>query len=165
MLHNSTWSIEKHAACPPAYMQLLTEGSAQAASAASAPPLSQSLNGFNEQQPHLQPLPPGWELLVDSSGRPYYGNPSLRITQYQHPALQPALTHGAVMLQAQQPPVHQAPHAAGRVSFASSHIEMQEVGAAAQLSPRSQWQRCTDAYGRSYVLNTMTGETKWEYGN
>jgi hypothetical protein len=31
------------------------------------------------------PLPPGWEILTEPSGRVYYGNPALRITQYAFP--------------------------------------------------------------------------------
>jgi hypothetical protein len=65
-------------------MQLLTVAEASnppATAAASAPPLSLSID-----QRHDTPLPPGWEVLVDSSGRPYYGNPTLRITQYRQPA-------------------------------------------------------------------------------
>ena len=29
----------------------------------------------------------GWEELVDDRGVKYYGNPQLKITQYQHPSL------------------------------------------------------------------------------
>lgn len=144
-------------------MPLLTEDDARVVSAAaSAPPLSQSLDAFNQQ--HEQPLPPGWEILVDTSGRRYYGNPSLRITQYQHPGQQLSHLHSSHMLHAQRPPVYQPSQPdAARLSIGSLHIEMQEVSS--QLSPRSLWQRCTDAYGRRYVVNTMTGETKWEYGS
>jgi hypothetical protein len=42
-------------------------------------------------------LPQGWEVLVDQYGQRYYGNPLLRITQYQHPSLgiaQPPLPAG-----------------------------------------------------------------------
>ncbi len=131
--------------------------------AASAPPLSQSLDAFQQQQQQQQqpppPLPPGWEVLVDSSGREYYGNASLRVTQYQHPGM--CSSH---MLQAQRPPAHQPSQpGAASVSFASSYIEMREVAAAAQASPL--WQLCTDAYGRHYVLNTVTGETQWVFGS
>ena len=48
--------------------------------AASAPaPLSQSAPAVPP------PLPKGWEILQDSSGLLYYGNPSLRIVQHEHP--------------------------------------------------------------------------------
>lgn len=48
--------------------------------AASAPaPLSQSVPAVPP------PLPKGWEILQDSSGLLYYGNPSLRIVQHEHP--------------------------------------------------------------------------------
>ena len=43
-------------------------------------------------------LPHGWENLVDPSGQRFYGNPLLKITQYQHPSLgiaaQPPLPAG-----------------------------------------------------------------------
>jgi hypothetical protein len=162
VLHNSTWSIEKHTVCPPAYLQLLaaTEETAGFASCvASAPPLSQSLEAASLCDHHM-PLPPGWEVLADSSGRPYYGNPALRITQYQHPGMQLAHSSSPSVLQAQRPPVHQQfQRDAARMSTGSSQIELQEISFTAQ------WQHCTDAYGRRYVINTMTGETKWEYGN
>ena len=138
--------------------------------AASAPPLSQSLDATHQQQQNHKPLPPGWEVLVDSSGRPYYGNPTLRITQYQHPGVQAAHASSPYLLEAQQPPNFQLrQHDAARMSIGSSQIELQEMRSTAQgshgNSPQLQWQRCTDAYGRCYSLNTTTGETRWEYGN
>ena len=167
VLHNGTWSVERHATCPPAYMQLLSQDTAHFGSpAASAPPLSQSLEAPRQQQLEHLPLPPGWELLADATGRPYYGNPTLRITQYQHPGVERADSFGQWNLHAQQPPVYQPfQRDAARMSLGSSAIELQEIDAISQVSPRSLWQHRTDAYGRHYVLNTMTGETKWEYGN
>lgn len=165
VLHNSTWSIEKHTVCPQAYTQLLTvaeESNPAATSAASAPPLTLSID-----QSHPPPLPPGWEVLVDSSGRPYYGNPTLRVTQYQHPAVQSVHPHeSAWSAQAQQPPVCLASQRdAVRMSIGAAHIELQQMNAVPQLAQQSPWQRCTDPYGRCYRLNTATGETQWEYGN
>jgi len=37
----------------------------------------------------LPPLPQGWEKLVDGEGKTYYGNPEMKITQYEHPAMHP----------------------------------------------------------------------------
>jgi hypothetical protein len=147
-------------------MQLLEgDRAGDESAAASAPPLSHSLCASNQLQLR-EPLPPGWELLFDASGRPYYGNPSLLVTQYQHPGSLSPPSHGAFVLHAQRPPVHQPPPtAAGGAGARQSLFEMQELDAAAQMSPRSTWQRCTDAYGRRYVHNTITGETKWEYGS
>jgi hypothetical protein len=55
---------------------------------------------------HLQAsLPHGWEALVDQYGQLYYGNPQLRITQYQHPSIgitQPPLPSGWEILVDQQ---------------------------------------------------------------
>jgi len=42
---------------------------------ASAPPLEED------------DLPPGWEELIDASGRIYYGNPWLKIVQYERPGM------------------------------------------------------------------------------
>lgn len=157
MLHNSSWSIEKHTSCPPAYMQLLSDDATQnSLSGASAPPLSNSVEALEASAHHQQQLdqlalPPGWEVLADSSGRPYYGNPTLKITQYQHPGVAPARSQSPFILQFQQPPAFQQP----RANAAPFGV------ASAQASP---WQRCTDAYGRRYILNTITGETQWEYG-
>ena len=51
--------------------------------AASAPPPDES------QQPSAPPLlPPGWEELKEPSGRIYYGNPTLKIVQYDLPGEQ-----------------------------------------------------------------------------
>jgi hypothetical protein len=47
--------------------------------------------------PAGQTLPHGWEILIDQYGQRYYGNPQLKITQYQHPSLgifQPPLPAG-----------------------------------------------------------------------
>ena len=38
-------------------------------------------------EPRAAPL--GWELLYDPQGRPFYGNPTLKITQYEYPELPP----------------------------------------------------------------------------
>ena len=157
VLHNSSWSIERHAACPAAYMQLLDDGNTETSSSRpSAPPLSNSIEAvaasFHQQQLSLAPLPPGWEVLADASGRPYYGNPTLRITQYEHPGAATGQSCGPYARQAQQPPVFQQPQHDAAGSGA--------VGALA-----SPWQRCIDAYGRGYMLNMVTGETRWEYGS
>lgn len=36
-----------------------------------------------------RPAPPGWEVLYDPQGLPYYGNPTLKITQYEYPEIPP----------------------------------------------------------------------------
>ena len=38
----------------------------------------------------LEPLPQGWEELREPSGRVYYGNPTLQITQYERPRVLPS---------------------------------------------------------------------------
>jgi hypothetical protein len=45
-----------------------------ASASASAPPMDDA-------------LPLGWEQLIDASGRIYYGNPHLRIFQYERPVM------------------------------------------------------------------------------
>jgi hypothetical protein len=75
-------------------------------SAAAAPQASQA-----------PPLPPGWEVLFDQRGQRYYGNPGMKITQYEHPS------QGVVQRQPQvvgpppppframqQQPIHMAQH-------------------------------------------------------
>jgi len=56
-------------------------------SAASAPPPDEPI--YQSQQPSAPPLlPPGWEELKEPSGRIYYGNPTLKIVQYDLPGEQ-----------------------------------------------------------------------------
>ena len=54
--------------------------------AASAPPPDEPI--YQSQQPSAPPLPPGWEELKEPSGRIYYGNPALKIVQYDIPGEQ-----------------------------------------------------------------------------
>jgi hypothetical protein len=55
--------------------------------AASAPPPDEPI--YQSQQPSAPPLlPPGWEELKEPSGRIYYGNPTLKIVQYDLPGEQ-----------------------------------------------------------------------------
>jgi hypothetical protein len=50
------------------------------------PQYAQPAQRMAPQYPQLdRPLPPGWEVLTDSSGNRYYGNPTTRITQYEFP--------------------------------------------------------------------------------
>lgn len=70
-------------------------------------PLAHSAPSSHKSTPaHLQAtLPHGWEVLVDHHGQLYYGNPQLRITQYQHPCCgiaQPPLPAGWELLVDQQ---------------------------------------------------------------
>jgi hypothetical protein len=53
--------------------------------APSAPFMDSETQLEYSQPPSIRPLPVGWEELRDSSGRTYYGNPTLRITQYERP--------------------------------------------------------------------------------
>ena len=54
--------------------------------AASAPPDEPI---YQSQQPSAPPLlPPGWDELKEPSGRIYYGNPTLKIVQYDLPGEQ-----------------------------------------------------------------------------
>jgi hypothetical protein len=124
VLHNSSWSIEKHAACPPSWLHLMLGSAVSSSTVASAPPLVNSL----ESRGPL--LPSGWEALIDPTGRPYYGNPALRITQYQHPDEQTARLYQSAMLHAQRPDVLR-PLDAARPCFGSSQMELQEMNTAA----------------------------------
>jgi len=51
------------------------------------PPVAAAPAPVAAQTPSLPPLPPGWEELKEPSGRIYYGNPSLKIVQYERPIL------------------------------------------------------------------------------
>jgi hypothetical protein len=56
--------------------------------APSAPPMDSETYRllYHRQPPSVPPpLPFGWEELKDESGRTYYGNPYLKITQYDRP--------------------------------------------------------------------------------
>jgi hypothetical protein len=56
------------------------------------------------QPPPAAPLPPGWEELREPSGRIYYGNPALKIVQYERPGFpaQPHNPYGGQQQQQQQ---------------------------------------------------------------
>ncbi len=51
-------------------------------------PLAHSTpSAHKSTSPQLQAtVPHGWEVLIDQYGQLYYGNPQLKITQYQHPS-------------------------------------------------------------------------------
>jgi hypothetical protein len=53
--------------------------------------------------PALPPLPPGWEELREPSGRVFYGNPALKVVQYERPGCppQPHNPHGGQQQQYQ----------------------------------------------------------------
>ena len=63
----------------------MSEGGA----AAAAPKKSSALPPPVLSGGMLPPLPEGWETLVDPQGKTYYGNPTMKITQYNHPAMHP----------------------------------------------------------------------------
>ena len=63
----------------------MSEGDA----AAAAPKKSSALPPPVLSGGTLPPLPQGWEKLVDAEGKTYYGNPSMKLTQYEHPAMHP----------------------------------------------------------------------------
>ena len=90
------------------------------------------------------PLPHGWEALVDSAGRLYYGNPSLKVTQYQHPGIYfspeaEAATRAKAAAQAQPGAAAKPPPAgAGEKAFCvGAHVIVQGVTARPELNGRT----------------------------
>ena len=55
----------------------------------SAPLMDSETQLEYSQTPSIRPLPVGWEELKDVSGRTYYRNPTLRVTQYERPGNNP----------------------------------------------------------------------------
>ena len=54
----------------------------------SPPPAQTPLAAHLPPQPRATDLPPGWKVAADGAGVKYYYNKGLRISQYEHPALQ-----------------------------------------------------------------------------
>jgi hypothetical protein len=81
------------------------------------------------QAAQAPPLPPGWEVLFDQRGQRYYGNPGMKITQYEHPSL------GVVQ---RQPPVVALPPPPFRaIQQQPIHMAQQPAYAPPQLHVQS----------------------------